>query len=129
MIGTRTTANVLLGSLGLLALFHILVLLRVLPPRIVWGGRSGGAGARLGVLETVALLVTILFAGIIAAKARYLGSGWPGRAVSVAMWCVFGYFAINVVANVASSSTLERAIFTPVSVILAALALRLAMSK
>jgi hypothetical protein len=129
MISARAAANVLLAGLGALAVFHVLMLLGVLPEEMAWGGRAGGSAGSLALLESVGLIVTVLFAAVIAAKAGYLGLQSAGRAVSIAMWVVFGYFVLNVVTNLASTSSLERAIFTPVTVVLALFALRLAVSK
>ena len=42
---------------------------------------------------------------------------------------MFAYFLLNIAGNLASSSGAERAIFTPLSVVLAALVLRLAWEK
>jgi hypothetical protein len=129
MISPRGAANVLLVGLSALVVFHVLMLSGVLPAEIAWGGRAGGSMGSLALLEIVGLIVTVLFAAVVAAKVGYLGSRPAGRAVNVTMWIVFGYFALNVAANLASTSSLERAIFTPVSVVLAAFALRLAVSR
>ena len=42
---------------------------------------------------------------------------------------MFGYFVLNVFGNVALTSKVERAVFTPVSLVLALLALRLALGR
>jgi len=80
-------------------------------------------------MEAVGLVVTVLFALIIAAKAGYLRAGRLRRLVSVGAWVVFAYFVLNIVGNLASTASLEKLIFTPVSVILAALAWRVAVEK
>ncbi len=129
MISSRAAANGLLVALAGLVLFHVLMLAGVLPADMAWGGRAGESAQSLTVLETVGLVVTVLFAVVVAAKAGYLGGLRFRRTIDVAMWIVFVYFVLNVVGNVASSSSLERAIFTPLSVVLALLALRLAVQK
>jgi hypothetical protein len=129
MIGAKTAANILLAGLGALAIFHVLLLLGVVPADSVWGGRAGEQGPRLAVLEAAGLVLTVVFAGIVAAGAGYFGPRWTGRSVAVAMWIVFGYFSFNVLGNLVSTSVLERMVFTPVAVVMALLSLRLAMSK
>jgi hypothetical protein len=112
--------------LALLAVFHILVILNVIPSDMVWGGRSAPGSA--GCLETVGVTVTVLFMLVTAMRAGFL---WPGRlrrTVRAAMWVVFVYFTLNVVGNVAAVSVAEKIVFIPVSVIMALLALRLAVS-
>jgi hypothetical protein len=128
MPGPRAAANALLVGCGALVVFHILMLLRVFPADIAWGGRAGAEGS-LVFLETVGLVLTVLFGAVVAARAGYIGSRLPRGAVQVAMWIVLGYFALNTAGNLASVSSVERAIFTPVSALMTLLALRLAVSR
>jgi hypothetical protein len=61
MIGAKAAANVLLTALGAPAIFHILVMLRILPSSIVWDGQAGGTSGNMMVREVVGVVVTLLF--------------------------------------------------------------------
>jgi hypothetical protein len=100
-----------------------------LPTGIAWGGQAVGSPKTLRTLEIVGIVVTLLFASVVCAKAGFIGAGRLRRPARIAMWVVFGYFVLNVVGNLASTSGLERAIFTPVSIVVAMLALRMAVGK
>ena len=125
----RTTAVALLIGLTALAVFHVLLILGVLPADIAWGGRADRSSPSFLVLEIIGLLVIALFAAVVAAKAGYLKLPGPRRIVDVGVWVVGLYFALNTVGNLASMSGLERAIFTPVSLVLSVLAFWLARAK
>ena len=128
-IRARLAGNILLFSLGLLLLFHILVLLRVIPADIVWGGQIEGPPKNLVTLEAVALLVTVLFILIVAAKTGYIRADkWSG-VVNVGLWLVFAYLLLNTLGNLASGISVEKLIFAPVTVFLALCAFRLAIEK
>ncbi len=129
VIRAKAAANALLIALSALAVFHILMVLGVLPASMVWGGRADGARVNLGLLEVVSLVVTGLIALVVAAKIGYLKAERFRRVIAVSMWVVFAYFVLNTLGNLASSSSLEKAIFTPVSLVLSILALRLAIEK
>jgi hypothetical protein len=129
LIKARAAANSLLVALGALALFHVLMLLRVLPAGVAWGGRAGDSPGSLVVLEAVGLLVSGLFALIVAAKIGYLKGRGLGQIARIGTWVVFGYFVLNILGNIASTSPAQRVLFAPVSVLLALLALRLAVEK
>jgi hypothetical protein len=129
LTGPHMAGRVLLAGLALLAAFHLLVLLGVVPGSAVWGGRVADSPENLLGLEVVGVVVTLAFALIVAGKVRSLGAGRRSRFFDVAIWVVFGYFVLNVVGNVASSSPLEQAVFIPVSVVLSLLALRLAVAR
>jgi hypothetical protein len=129
LIRATTAANILLGIYGLLGIFHLLVLARVVPSDIVWGGRMGNAPADPITLETIALAVTALFGVITAAKVDYIKVGNLKQAVGILVWLVFVYSLLNIAGNLASGSPVEKAVFTPVSVAVAVLLFRLAMEK
>src|SRR5574339_351824 len=128
-IGTKLAGNILLFSLGLLLIFHVLVLLRVVPADIIWGGQIKGVPKNLVTLETVALLVTALFILIVAAKTGYLRTGkWSG-VVNVGLWLIFAYLLLNTLGNLASGISVEKLIFAPITIFLALCAFRLAIEK
>jgi uncharacterized protein YacL len=126
LTGARAAANVLLVAL---AVFHVLVMLRVLPASAVWGGQASGSPGDLMALEMVGLVVTLLFALIVAAKIGYVRAPRLRRVIGICTWVVFGYFVLNILGNLASASPLEKMIFTPFSVVVSALALRVAIEK
>jgi hypothetical protein len=129
LLEARTAANVLLVGLGLLAVFHVFVLSGAAPGDMVWGGTADGLSGRLVVLETVGLTVTLLFALLVAAKAGYIRAAGLRRPARIGMWIVFAFFVVNVLGNLASTSTLEKVVFTPVSVVMALFSLRLASAR
>jgi hypothetical protein len=129
IISAKLAGNILLFSLGLLFLFHILVLLNVIPANIVWGGQIGGVPSNLVTLETVALLVTAFFILIVAAKTGYVQSGRLSGAVNIGVWLIFAYLVLNTLGNLASGISFEKLVFAPITIILALCALRLALEK
>ena len=129
LISAKLAGNVLLFSMGLLFIFHVLVLLKIIPADIVWGGQIRGVPANLVTLETVALLVTAVFILIVAAKTGYVQSGKLSGAVTIGIWLIFAYLVLNTLGNLASGISFEKLIFAPITIILALCALRLAIEK
>lgn len=129
LISARMAGNILLISLGILTIFHILVLLNVVSPDIVWGGQASNTEGSLLTLEIVALLVTALMAVIIAAKIGYIQAGRFKVAVNIGIWIVVAYLLLNMLGNLASGVSAESFIFAPITLILALFALRLAIKE
>lgn len=129
LISTKWAGNILLGSLGLLAVFHILVLLRVLPADIVWGGAVQNSTTSLLALEMISLFVTLLFAVVIAAKTGYIQAFRFQMAVNIGVWAVFAILLLSMVGNFASGVAFENLIFAPIAVVLTFCAYRLAIEK
>jgi hypothetical protein len=127
MVSAALAGKVLLIALALLAIFHLLVLFNLVPSTIIWGGQIGESSTNLWVLEITALVVTVLFALSIAAKVGYIKAGKAKPAVNIGVWIVFAYLILNTVGNLASGVTVEKLLFTPITLISAFCALRLAL--
>jgi len=129
LISANLAGNILLAAFGLLAVFHVLVLLGVIPAEIVWGGMIQGVPSNLITLEIISLLLTLLFMGIIAARTGTIQAGRLSGAVKAGVWLVFAYLLLNTLGNLASGVSLEKLIFAPVTILLALCAFRLAIEK
>ncbi len=129
LISAKVAGNILLVAMGLLLPFHILVLLGVIPADIVWGGMIQGAQANLITLETIALVVTLLFMLIIAAKTGYVQAGKLSVVINIGVWFIFVFLLLNTLGNLASGVSFENLVFAPITIILAICAFRLAIEK
>ena len=127
IISAKLAGNILIASLGLLLVFHILVLLKILPATILWGGQA--TSANLAMLEFIALVVTIFFGLVIAAKTGYIKPGIFSGVVNVLTWAIFIFLLLNTLGNLASAVSAENFIFAPITIALALCALRLAIEK
>jgi hypothetical protein len=129
LINAKLAGNILLAAFGLLIIFHILVLLRVIPAEIVWGGQIQGVPSNLITLETIALAVTLFFILIVAAKLGYVPAGRFAGGVNIGVWLIFVYLLLNTLGNLASGVTFEKLLFAPITIILALCAFRLAIER
>jgi hypothetical protein len=124
----KTAGIVLVACLALLAVFHVLVLCRIVPLDIVWGGRAGD-GRWLVFLESVALAVTGLFLLTGAVKAGFIRGRRLKRAADILIWVMIVYFAANVAGNLAAGSRLEQAIFIPLLLVMIACSVVVAVKE
>jgi len=129
LINAKTAGNVLLALFGLLMVFHIIILFNLLPSNVVWGGRAGGSPSSLRTLETISLIFTILFAIVVAAKIGYIKVGKFNRVINGLLWIIFAYLLLNTAGNLASSSSVETRLFTPITIVAALLVFRLAIEN
>ena len=127
LISARLAGNVLLIAMALLMVFHVLVLIGVVPAAAIWGGQVQAGTGALVVMEVIAMGVTLVFAAIIAAKAGYLKAGRLRIVVKIGVWLIFAFLVLNTLGNLASGVSTEGLIFAPITLILAFFAFRLAI--
>ncbi len=126
----KLAANILLAIMALFELMHVLILVGIVPSSIVWGGRMDASGSSVVLLEGIAFVVMLLFMLIVAIKAGYIKAGKIlKRIVDITVWVLFVYFLLNTVGNFASHSFVEQWVFSPVTIIMAVLTLRLAIER
>ena len=95
LIGVKTAGNALLIALGALAVFHVLVAVGLFPADILWGGRATDSPGHLLVLELTGLIVTLLFALVIAIRVGNLKTFRFNKLARVGTWIVFVFFILT----------------------------------
>jgi hypothetical protein len=123
-----STGRVLMLLLALLMVMHVLLLARVIPYDVVWGGNIKDE-SQFYVFEITALVLSALFLLIAAIKLGYIRAPGLRRAADIGMWIVFAYFAMNIITNLTARSSWEKAIFIPVTIIVTLLSLRVAVHR
>ena len=119
-------AGVMVLVLVGLAVLQVLVAAGRPYGRLVWGGQHETLPRRLRIGSIISVGVYVVFGLIAVARAGAFGE--PGPVVVVAAWVLAGYFALAILVNGISRSRLERAVMTPVCVVLAACSFVLALS-
>jgi len=125
----KKTAQLFLIMLFSLSLvFHLLVLLQVIPYVIVWGGRLR-TDTDMYRFETVSIIVNLLSLLVLLLKSGMIR--WRIRPLFVngALWAMFALMALNTVGNLYSGNHLERIIFTPLTLVSAILLLVVLLRK
>jgi hypothetical protein len=102
--------------------FHLLVLVKVIPYAMVWGGRLK-SDRDMYRFEVVSITVNLLFMLVILVKAGILPLFIPRPVMTVSLWFMFGLFVVNTAGNIMSKNKLEKTVFTPVTIALSVLIL------
>ncbi len=96
--------------------------------RFAWGGQHEVLPTGLRVGSAVSIVLYAAFGYIALAKAGMVPLLASGAVTSVVTWVLMGYFALGVLMNALSRSKPERAVMTPVALVLAAAYLVLALN-
>ncbi|GAA3641682.1 hypothetical protein GCM10022200_26830 [Microbacterium awajiense] len=120
-------ASALTVALALLAVFQAALVFGAPLGRFAWGGQHRVLPARLRIGSALSIVIYALIAVI--AWDRVGAIDVFGDVFSqIAMWVIFAYFTLGIVMNAISRSKPERYMMVPVSIVLAALSLLIALS-
>lgn len=118
--------NALLFMTGVVTMFHLCVMLGIVPYNIVWGGRLTGRKEMLA-FELSSIIVNMVLALTVAIKAKKVRAKAPGKLVNMVLWVFVLLFALNSAGNLAAKATLETVIFTPLTILSCLLCARVAV--
>jgi hypothetical protein len=113
--------------LALLAMFQLALAFGAPLGRLAWGGQHRVLPSRLRVGSVVSVVLYAVFATVIADRAALIDVV-PDAVSGVGTWVLAAYFLLGVVMNAISRSIPERATMTPVSAVLAAACVLVALS-
>ena len=114
---TRTASLILLILTSAGILFHICILLKLIPYNIAWGGRLEDDAAMYR-MEIFSLVLNLFFAWMVAVQGGFIaGNKQRSRVV---LWIFFVLFILNTIGNVFAQTTIEKlfAVLTLANVIL-----------
>jgi hypothetical protein len=103
--------------LSLFWIFHLLVLLKIVPYTIVWGGRFT-SDKQMYLFELLSLVIITLIIFIIFVHLGLLPVSFPKGTMSVILWIITALFALNTIGNILSKNKVEKKIFTLITFIL-----------
>lgn len=127
-ISEKRAASLVIIILSLVIVFHLLVLINIIPYNMVWGGKIEDT-SRLFKLEAISIAVNLLMLVIVLMKAKIISVVKNQRVVTISLWIMAILFMINTVGNALSTNDFERFVFTPLTLVLSLLCFRLALSK
>jgi len=103
----------------LIRIFHLSILLKIIPYEITWGGRLKNDN-EMYVFETISIVINLFLSLIILIKGEYIKQIIPLKIVDIILWIFIALFVLNTVGNVVAKTNFERffAILTLASSIL-----------
>ena len=120
-----------LGLLILLSLFlllHFAILLKIIPYKLVWGGRLK-SDKEMYRFEVFSIVVNAIFIFVVLKQANLIPLDVPNKMVSYALWLMVALFLLNTLGNAISKNKLEQRLFTPVTILLIIFSVILALSN
>lgn len=128
IITLRFAAVALMAILGAIVIFHLLVISGVIPYQMVWGGRLADRSQMLR-FETISILTNLVMLTVVMIRAGFVRLRVHPISIRIALWLMVGLFLLNTIGNLLSNNETEKIIFTPLTVLLCLLSLRLATSR
>jgi hypothetical protein len=111
--------KLLLGLLSAVIVFHVCIIVKIIPYTIAWGGRLHN-DSEMYVFEFVSICINLFLAFVLLMKSHYLKFYFKEKIVNFILWFFFGLFVLNTIGNLFAKTTFEKffSILTLLSAIL-----------
>lgn len=108
--------------------FHVLVLFRVIPFSIVWGGKIKTI-ENMQKMEAISLSVNALILVFVLSELGVIRKKCPSNLAKFIYLVLLNLFIFNTIGNLFSESNLEKIIFTPITLALSVMSFILLFRK
>jgi len=111
--------KIFLGLLISVVLFHICIILKIIPYDIAWGGRLKN-DAEMYVFETISILINIFLSIVLLMKGEIVKFRFSYKVINAILWIFFVIFILNTIGNLFAQTFFEKffALLTGFSAIL-----------
>ena len=103
----RNSIVIMLGLQVAVMLFHVAILVGIIPYEITWGGRLKNDN-EMYVFETLSLVINLFLSSILLIKGGYIKQLIPIKAVNIILWFFLVLFALNTVGNILAKTNFEK---------------------
>lgn len=117
----KLSSKIIICILSFIILFHLLVLIGIIPPNMVWGGQLEQDPSPLITLEIISISMNLFIVVVTAMRAGFIRRLLSPKVIRFFMWAFSILFTVNTIGNFLSDNDLEKIIFTPLTIALAIL--------
>ena len=103
----KNLIKIFLGLLLGVILFHICIILKVIPYTIAWGGRLS-SDQEMYVFETLSILINVFLAFVLLMKGGFTKYKFSDKVIHIILWIFFVLFILNTIGNGFAKTTFEK---------------------
>ena len=106
---SKLAIKIMLWLITLITLFHLAILIKIIPCEITWGGRLKNE-TEMYVFETISILINIFLGLVVMIKGEQLPTFIPMKVVNIILWAFLILFGLNTVGNIFAETLIEKSL-------------------
>ena len=103
----KLAIKILLWMVAALMVFHLLIVVQIVPYEITWGGRLKSV-SEMYVFETASIGINLLFGLTLLIKGGFVKQVVSEKLVNAILWVFFTLFVLNTIGNVVAKTNFEK---------------------
>jgi hypothetical protein len=106
-IYSRIAIKIMLSIVIAVTIFHLSILLKIIPYEITWGGRLKN-DSEMYVFETVSILINFILGLTLLVKGNYIKQVISLKIANIILWIFLILFGLNTIGNIFAKSNFEK---------------------
>lgn len=106
-MSSKSAIKIFLGMQMLLIIFHLCIVLKIIPYDITWGGRLTN-DAEMYQFESISLFIILFLCLTLLIRGNYIKQYISEKATTIILWIFMFLFALNTIGNVLATTVLEK---------------------
>ena len=103
----RIAIKLMLSIIIAVTIFHLSILLKIIPYEITWGGRLKN-DSEMYVFETISILVNFILGLTLLIKGNYIKQIISLKSVNIILWIFLILFGLNTIGNIFAKTNFEK---------------------
>ena len=103
----NNSIKIFLGILFSVTLFHICVIVKIIPYTVAWGGILTN-DKEMYVFESISILLNLFLSWILAMKGDLVKFKFSLKTINTILWIFFGVFILNTIGNIFAKTNFEK---------------------
>lgn len=103
----KLTIKVLLWLIAAVSLFHLTILIKIIPYEITWGGKLKN-DAEMYLFESISILINLFLTYVLLIKGEYVSKLIPTKVVNIILWIFLFIFGLNTLGNIFAEIFFEK---------------------
>jgi len=123
-ISKQKSIKIMLVLLSIVMVFHVLVIIQIIPYTIVWAGKLKSY-KDMYEFEGSSIFINLMLILILLARGQYIQLPVSQQFISIVLWLFVLLFALNTIGNLFAKTNFEKFVFTPLTFISSLLLFRI----
>lgn len=99
--------KIVLGIIIAVTLFHLGIIIKLIPYQITWGGRLKN-DTEMYIFESVSILINLFLSLVLCMKGNYISYKLSDKLITLVLWLFIILFALNTLGNLFAKTILEK---------------------
>lgn len=105
----KINIKILLWLIATVTLFHLAILIKIIPYEITWGGKLKN-DAEMYLFESISILINLFLAYVLLIRGEYVHKLIPSKVVNIILWIFIFIFGFNSIGNIFADTLFEKSL-------------------